>query len=129
MKDVDPHARGRRAELAVEDYLFARGFEVLERNVRLGRLELDLVARKGELCVVVEVRTRGEGSYVGALASVDGVKRRRLLLAVERLWRERLSRMDGIERVRIDVAAVRFASGRTEIEYVQGAVVGGMGRP
>ena len=122
---VDRHARGRRAELAVEDYLFARGFDVLERNVRLGRLELDLVARKGALVVVVEVRTRGEGSYLRALASIDGVKRRRLLEAVDRLWRQRLARMEGVERVRIDVAAVTFGAGGTEIEYVEGAIVGG----
>lgn len=113
---------GARAEAAVADYVYARGFAVLARNVRLGRLELDIVARKGPLLAVVEVRTRGPGSLVGPFESVDGAKRARLTHAVERLWRRRLPAMAGVERVRIDVAAVKFAGDRTLIDYVEGAL-------
>jgi putative endonuclease len=115
---------GRRAELAVADFVFARGFGILGRNVRLGRLELDVVARRGALVVVVEVRTRGVGAYVGALASVDRAKRRRLLRATEELWRTQLAALEGVERLRIDVAAVSFSGASTRVEYVEGAVTG-----
>ena len=121
----DRRDKGARAEDAVVDFLTSRGFEILGRNVRLGALELDIVARSGALAAIVEVRTRGAGAYVGALASVDATKRARLLRAADRLWRQRLSKVKGIERVRIDVAAVTFdagETGETRVEYIEGAL-------
>jgi putative endonuclease len=93
-------------------------------NLRLGHLELDIVARKGPLVVVVEVRSRGPGAFQRAFESVSVVKRRRLLLATDRLWQSRLVHDGTVERVRIDVAAVTVSEGQTRVEYVQGAIVG-----
>ena len=119
---MDRGELGQRAELAVVDYLAVRGFTVLWRNLRLGPLELDIVARQGPLVVVVEVRTRGAGALQGPFESIDGVKRARLKRAVARLWKEHLRAMRGVERVRIDAAAVRFEEGATSVEYVEGAI-------
>lgn len=94
-------------------------------NLRVGRLELDVVARRGGLVAVVEVRTRGTGSFETALGSVSVAKRRHLLTATDRLWRSRLVHDAGVERVRIDVAAVSFVGDQTRVEYIPGAVVGG----
>ena len=113
---------GRVAELAVADYLFAHEFQVLARNLHLGHLEIDVVARKGPLLVVAEVRTRGPGYLVGPFESVGRTKRARLMKAANRLWRQRSSWTAGVERVRIDVAAVSFEGGETYVEYVPGAV-------
>jgi putative endonuclease len=115
-------ARGKRAEDAVVDYLETRGFEVLGRNVRLGPLEIDLVARKGALAVVVEVRTRGGGAWERALESVGAKKRASIVRATQRLWRAKLAGMTGVERVRIDVAAVTFDGGATRVEYIEAAL-------
>lgn len=113
---------GRRAELAVVDYLVARGFSILGRNVRLGPLELDIVARQGSLVAIVEVRTRGATALQGAFESIGATKRARLRKAVERLWRETLEAMKDVERVRVDAAAVTFEGGVTSVEYVEGAI-------
>jgi putative endonuclease len=113
---------GRRAELAVVDYLVVRGFSILGRNVRLGPLELDIVARQGSLVAVVEVRTRGPTALESAFESIGPTKRARLRKAVERLWRETLEAMKDVERVRIDAAAVTFEGGVTSVEYVEGAI-------
>lgn len=118
------HERGRRAELAVADYLVANGFAILGRNVRLGPLELDVIAQRRGLVVVVEVRTRGPRSFLSSFESITRSKRARLVRAVERLWRERLARIPSVERVRIDVAAVTFDGGKTRVEYVAGAIMG-----
>ncbi|MBV9950199.1 MAG: YraN family protein [Myxococcales bacterium] len=116
------HERGRRAELAVTDYLVARGYVILARNLRLGRLELDVVARRGPLVAAVEVRTRGPRSFEGALESLSFTKRLRLTRAVERLWERRLASMRDVERIRIDVAAVTFDGAETRVEYIEGAL-------
>jgi putative endonuclease len=113
---------GRLAELAVAEYLFAAGFDLVARNCRLGALELDIVARKGPLLVVTEVRTRGPTAFVRAFESVTRTKRARLTRAVERLWRDRRDWMIGVERVRIDVAAVVFEGSETRVEYVEAAI-------
>ncbi len=113
----------RRAEDAVAHHLEALGFEILARNLRLGHLEVDIVARQEALAVLVEVRTRGPGAFEGGLASIAGKKKMHLLHAAERLWRHRLSKMPDIERMRIDVAAVTFAAdGTAHIEYIAGAI-------
>lgn len=118
------HALGRRAEQVVADYLYARGFGLLMRNVRLGALEIDIVARQGSLVAIVEVRTRGPGAFERPFASVAGKKRMHLLHAADRLWNGTISKMTGVERVRIDVAAVTFDGPRVLVEYVEGAIVG-----
>ncbi len=114
-------AKGDRAEDAVVDYLVTRGFEILARNVRLGALEIDVVARMGELAAIVEVRMRGAGAFTRGLESVDAKKRARVVRAAERLWRQKLSKMPGIERVRIDVASVTFEGTSTHVEYIEAA--------
>jgi putative endonuclease len=120
----DAPERGRRAELAVADYLVAEGFAILGRNVRLGKLELDVVAQRSGLVVIVEVRTRGAGSFQAPFESITPSKRARVVRAVERLWRARLAAMPTVERVRIDAAAVTFDGGQTRVEYVAGAISG-----
>jgi putative endonuclease len=118
----EAHETGRRAELAVADFLFAHGFGILARNLRVGRLEIDVVARRGPLVVLVEVRTRGEGAYLRALESIDRAKRARMRRAADQLWRSRFAAMPDVRRVRIDVAAVAFRAGVTRVEYIEGAL-------
>lgn len=115
-------ARGQRAEDAAVARLVDNGFRVLWRNLRIGALELDVVAQKGDLVVVVEVRTRGKGSYENALASVSRTKRKLLVRAVRGLWRGRLERRADVQRLRIDVAAVTFRpDGAADVEWIAGA--------
>jgi putative endonuclease len=113
---------GALAEGAVAAHLAAAGLEILARNLRVGRLELDIVARDGPVIAVVEVRARGPGAWVRPLDSVDVAKRARVRRAGERLWRERFARDARVERMRFDVAAVRLLpGGGMNIEIVKAA--------
>jgi putative endonuclease len=49
---------GAKGEQLACDYLIGKGYEVLERNWRFGKGELDIVARIGQELVIVEVKTR-----------------------------------------------------------------------
>jgi putative endonuclease len=114
--------RGREAEEAAAEKLRSNGFRILWQNLRIGALELDLVAKKGDLVVVVEVRTRGPGSFEKPLASISRTKRRTLLRGVRALWKGRIAKMPEVNRIRIDVAAVtRDESGALAIEWIAGA--------
>jgi putative endonuclease len=97
--------------------------QVLATNVRLGRLEIDIVAREADTVVVVEVRTRGIGSWQTGLESVDGRKAARIRRAGERLWRDRFERDRRFNRMRFDVAAVTFTPrGDAVVEHVRGVL-------
>lgn len=97
------------------------GFVILGRNVRVGRLEIDIVAREGPVVIVVEVRTRSEGAWVKPLDSVDWKKQRRVRAAGERLWRARFKFDATLERMRFDIIGVAFDSGTAHCEHIKAA--------
>lgn len=67
-------------DLAVS-FLAERGFEVLERNYRFGRAgEIDLIVRKGNLVVFVEVKSRNTPVYGGPLYAINQRKKQTLRL-------------------------------------------------
>jgi putative endonuclease len=118
---VSRRSLGLRAEDAVAIHLEAQGYRLLGRNVRLGPLEIDLVAQQGDLVILVEVRTRGPRAFETPFGSVTMKKRETLLRAAERWAKEHKD--EGWSRLRIDVAAVRFdAAGASSIEYDAGAI-------
>lgn len=117
---MDRWTTGRRAEALAAEHLAGEGFRILWRNARIGSLEIDLVALKGDLAIIVEVRARGAGAFSGALASIGWKKRRMLLRAARGLWRGRLSKMPEVRRVRIDVIAITPAP--FALEWIKGAL-------
>ncbi len=111
----------KRAEACVAEHLRQLGFEIVATNLRLGHLELDIVARRHDLVVVVEVRTRSSRSWTTAHGSVLGPKRKHLRKAAARLWRTRYARDPSVSRLRIDVAAVHFRPQGVLIDYCPAA--------
>lgn len=114
--------RGAFAERIVADYLEAKGARILGLNVRVGRLELDIVARECDVVFIVEVRTRGAGSWQGALESIGREKVRRVREAGERLWSSRFASDSTLNHMRFDVATVEFRpNGEILVEHFRGA--------
>ncbi|MFV2082699.1 MAG: YraN family protein, partial [bacterium] len=70
---------GKRGENIAIRYLRRRGYRMLTRNFlcRLG--EIDIVARKGEIIVFAEVRTRRYPFLVDPLTTVDRRKINRII--------------------------------------------------
>ncbi len=69
---------GRLAEDRALLYLQQQGLQLVERNVRWQRGEIDLVMRDGTTLVFIEVRQRATQRFGGAAASIDATKRSRL---------------------------------------------------
>lgn len=93
---------GRDVEREVSDALEARGYLVLERNARVGRDEVDVLAFDGTTLVLVEVRARSNATWQDAIATVRAGKVRRLKRAAVALF----ARNEHGGDVRIDVVAV-----------------------
>jgi putative endonuclease len=95
---------GRAAEAIAARFLASHGLEIALRNFRRRRGEIDLVARDGNVLVIVEVRTRSTQKYGGAAASVDWRKRNRIVRAAHLLLRKHAGYAQ--LRVRFDVIVV-----------------------
>jgi putative endonuclease len=95
---------GRAGEEIAAAHLEARGLTILDRNVRFGDGEIDLVAEEGQVLVFVEVRRRRTGSAGAAAESVTARKRARVVRAARR-WLARRPRRAAME-VRFDVVAL-----------------------
>lgn len=50
--------KGKIAETKAARYLRRHGYTILARNIRLGRGELDIVARQGDILAFIEVKQR-----------------------------------------------------------------------
>lgn len=118
VRDMSTLELGRAGEELAAAHLRARGWMVLERNLRLRHGELDIVALDGTTLVFVEVKTRR--SFVTGVpqAAVTPTKLRRLRrLAGEYLMERSTPHRD----VRIDVVAVHAQlDGTFCLEHLEG---------
>jgi putative endonuclease len=94
---------GRRGERLASWFLEQRGYRVRERNLPLGRFEIDLVVRKGDWPVFVEVKTRSGSAWERAGASLRAAQRRRLAAAASAYAARERPRQ---ARVRFDVISI-----------------------
>ena len=109
---------GAAAEDAVQTHLERQGFEILGRNVRVGRLELDIIAIRGRLIVVCEVRARRHPRPFHPAQTIAGKKLQRVRKAAGK-W-AKLHQRARKKTIRIDAAAVTVApDGAWHIEYYE----------
>ena len=91
------HRQGLAGEEQAIRYLASRGWVVLAHRFRVGRLEIDLIARRGRLVTFVEVKARRSEAFGSPLEAVTGAKRRELV-KVARAWVDRFGRPSDVYR-------------------------------
>lgn len=67
---------GQEGEKAAADFLENKGYQILHRNWRYKRAELDIVAMDRKTMVFVEVKTRTDYTFDRPENAVDGKKQR-----------------------------------------------------
>ncbi len=76
---------GAQGEDLAARFLKREGYAILDRNVRLGRGEIDLIAREGDTIVFVEVKTlRTSSEIFRPEDNVTHAKQRHLIAAAHR---------------------------------------------
>lgn len=118
LKTSERAALGARAEQLACEHLERGGFAIVARNVRVGRLELDVIARRGSLLVVCEVRSRRSDRVMTPAQSVDFRKIGHVRAAAARWLREA---RPGTSQLRFDVASVVFDTPEGRMNYLEGA--------
>ncbi|MDL9979962.1 YraN family protein [Microbacterium candidum] len=93
---------GRAGEDRAADHLRAAGYRILDRNWRTRGGEIDIVAERGGVIAVVEVKTRSGDLFGDPLEAIDARKRARLW-GLAAAWRS--SHPDAGE-LRLDAIAI-----------------------
>jgi putative endonuclease len=114
---TDRRLLGIQAEERAALHLEQRGFEILARNFRCRRGELDIVARRERVLIIAEVRLRSSDAFGGAAASITRRKQLRILRAARYLLAGRPSLAS--LSVRFDTLLLRGLDG--PIEWIEDA--------
>ena len=70
---------GELGEEMAADYLIKKGYEILVRNYRFGRDEVDIIAKIDEYIVFVEVKTRANNFMGEPEEAVSKAKQKRII--------------------------------------------------
>ena len=98
-------AKGHDGENRAADYLVKNGYEILDRNFRMGREgEIDIIAQKNSFLVFVEVKTLPHGD-LEMLSHVLDVRKQQKIIKTAKFYMEKY-RQYKCRAVRFDVLAI-----------------------
>lgn len=100
---TDKIKKGKDGELRAEKFLTQKGFEILERNYRYKRSEIDLIVRKKDWLIFVEVRMRGSVAFGFPEQTVNQAKRKKIMEGAAQY----LIETNWLGNVRYDIVAIR----------------------
>lgn len=78
---MNRRAFGGEGETAACAYLVRRGWRILDRNVRIGRGEIDIIAQKRGAIAFIEVKRRTTNQFGTPAEAVNAEKQRRIITA------------------------------------------------
>jgi putative endonuclease len=113
----DKIKKGREAEDMAANYLQLQGYEIVERNFRYKRSEIDLIAKKDNWQIFVEVKMRSSEAFGYPEEFVDYQKRKNVIFGAEHYTYE--NNYNG--NVRFDVIAIIIKNGVLEIKHFEDA--------
>lgn len=106
---------GKKGEQLAEAWLANRGYQIIEKNWRFRRLELDLIAEKGNMVHFIEVKCRRSLKFGMPEENVSLKKIKKLLDAAE----EYLNTYPTGKRVQFDVLAVTLVKEDAEFFLIE----------
>jgi putative endonuclease len=109
--------KGKSAEEQARQHLEQRGLQLLVRNYRCKRGEIDLIMQDGDTLVFIEVRYRKSANYGTPVESITAQKQHRLLATAKHyLQRQRVS-----VACRFDVIGITGSSADSRIDWIKDA--------
>ena len=108
---------GNKGEENAVSFLFANGYEVLERNYRFGRGEIDIIALKNSVMVFIEVKTRSRTDYGYPEQTLSPGQAQKIIEAAQEYIRA--SQWEGL--IRFDIVAITINTREVEIQLFRDA--------
>jgi len=111
------NALGKEGEKLAVDFLQKRGYDILEKNYRCQKAEVDIIARKEHILVAVEVKTRSTPDFGNPQ---DFVKPKQIQSLVKAIHHYVILNDLDVD-VRFDIVAIIKNKLGTSIEHLEDA--------
>lgn len=108
---------GQKGEAMAEKFLKNKGYETLQRNYRYRHAEIDLITKKDDLLVFVEVKTRTSTTFGMPETFVEAHQAEKITEAAEEYMEE--TGWEG--QIRFDIIAIIWRGRQSEIEHIEDA--------
>jgi len=108
---------GTKGENLAAEYLVANGYEILTRNYRFKKSEVDIICQKDGLLIFVEVKTRTSRSFGEPESFVSSTQQAAIIKAAE----EYMNEVDWSEDIRFDIVAILSKKIEDEIFHLKDA--------
>ncbi|EDP71006.1 hypothetical protein FBALC1_00942 [Flavobacteriales bacterium ALC-1] len=108
---------GKKGEQLAVDYLLEKNYEIIERNYRFDKAEVDVIAKKDDILAIVEVKTRSTIDFGNPQDFVKPKQIKNLVKAVD----EYVTENDLDIEVRFDIIAIVKKGKGFEIEHLENA--------
>ncbi len=117
---ADPRKKlGNRGENEAEKYLVTQGYEILCRNFRMGRGELDLICHKNRELVIVEVKSVRGHVYENGIERLSYKQQQKLIKTTYRYLASAVPFTP--VSVRFDVILVDFSAYPIKMHHYEAA--------
>lgn len=116
MKYSKTKQTGNRGEEQAAEWLQSKGFEIVTRNFRYKRAEIDLIVRKDSCLIFVEVKTRSGTEFGEPETFVSSTQRKQIHAAAA----EYIYSINWQRDIRFDIVAITLGSS-TEIFHIEDA--------
>lgn len=108
---------GNKGEELAQRYLVQNGYVLRQVNWRYRKKEIDIIAERDNLLVVVEVKTRTNNYFENPKEAVTKKKQKFIINAAEAYIVEHNIDME----TRFDIVAVTIMNNKTDIEHIEDA--------
>ncbi|MFP3832535.1 YraN family protein [Chryseobacterium sp. SIMBA_028] len=99
---ADHNDFGKIAEDMAADYLQKNGYKVIARNFRFQKAEIDIIAEKNDLIIIVEVKARSTDAFMLPQEAVTKTKMKSIVTAANHYLEE----SEKQNEVRFDIISV-----------------------
>lgn len=108
---------GKEGEKRAQEHLLSKGYKIRHLNWRSGKNELDIVAEKDEMLVVVEVKTRSTDYFEHPEEAITNAKIKRIVATTH----DYIQTFDLQMETRFDVISVLPMQQDYRIEHIEDA--------
>ncbi len=108
---------GKKGEQIAVEYLLRNGYQILERNWRYLKAEIDIIAKKGNRLIVVEVKTRSTVNIIRPEEAVNNKKIKLLVSAAN----EYVTKHNLEIEVQFDIITIHYINNKYNLNHTKDA--------
>ena len=108
---------GKKGEQLAVDYLVKNNYDIIERNYRFDKAEVDIIALKNQILAIIEVKTRSSTDFGNPQDFVKPKQIQRLVKAVDEYVK--INNLD--LEVRFDIIAIVKENNNYDLEHLENA--------